>query len=401
MLTATKDLVLPTTVTGSWPRPSWYTGNLLERPFSTGMGDVAYREQFVDAVSSVLADQELAGLDILTNGDYHLDADLAGRSWFSYPSERFEGISVYDTETTFGWSYPIGSWLNEIVGGWKYHAVVDKIGPRVPLEFAKIWRIAQARTEKPVKLGTVAADLAATVLTVKTDAYAQDKQDLMWDIATILNAELHELQAAGAKIIQIEEPAIHSAAAYGAAPEYLDFLVDLFNHTVEGLDDVELWIHTCWGNPGAQHCFDPQISYEPSVDIYLNRLKGDVWTIESKENGHSLLPAFKPYKGNLPKKVAVGMISHRRLQVETPEDVAADVRTALEYIDEDKLVLSSDCGFGRQGVPRPIALYKAAALAQGANIVRGELGAPQTQVRAAEPGLQVDVPALQPEAVGA
>ena len=104
MLTATKDLVLPTTVTGSWPRPSWFTGNLLERPFSTGMGDVAYREQFVDAVSSVLADQELAGLDILTNGDYHLDADLAGRSWFSYPSERFEGISEYDTETTFGWA---------------------------------------------------------------------------------------------------------------------------------------------------------------------------------------------------------------------------------------------------------------------------------------------------------
>ena len=100
-----------------------------------------------------------------------------------------------------------------------------------------------------------------------------------------------------------------------------------------------------------------------------------MWTIESKENGHSLLPAFEPYKGNLPKKVAVGMISHRRLQVETPEDVAADIRTALEFIDADKLVLSSDCGFGRQGVPRPIAMYKAAALAQGANIVRGELGA--------------------------
>ena len=55
-------------------------------------------------------------------------------------------MSRYDSETTFGWSYPVGSWLNEIVGGWKYHAVVDKVTPRVPLEFAKIWRIAQART---------------------------------------------------------------------------------------------------------------------------------------------------------------------------------------------------------------------------------------------------------------
>ena len=236
---------------------------------------------------------------------------------------------------------------------------------------------------------------------MKTDAYAEDKQDLMWDIATVLNEELRELAAAGCKVIQIEEPAIHSSAAYGAPAEVLDFLVELFNHTVEGLDDVELWIHTCWGNPGAQHCFDPAISYEPSVDIYLNRLKGDVWTIESKENGHSLLPAFAPYKGNLPKKVAVGMISHRRLQVETPEEVAADIRTALEYVDADKLVLSSDCGFGRQGVSRPIAMWKAAALVQGANTVRAELGAETTEARAADPGNQVDVPARQPEAVEA
>lgn len=400
MLTATRDLLLPTTVTGSWPRPSWYDANLFGRPFSTGMADVRYRERYVDAISCVIGDQELAGLDIVTNGDYHLDADLAGRSWFSYPSERVWGVSEYDTETTAEWTYPIGSWLNEIVGGWKYHAVIDKIGPRVPLEFAKIWRVAQARSRRPVKFGTVSADLASSVLTLKTSAYS-DKQGLMWDMATILNRELRELAAAGCRVIQIEEPAIHSQAAYGAPPAVLDFLVDLFNHTVEGLDGVEVWIHTCWGNPGAQHCFDPSISYEPSMDIYLNRLKGDVWTIESKESGHSLLPSFAPYRGNLSKKVAVGFISHRQLQVETPDEVAADVRKALQYIDADKLVLSSDCGFGRQGVPRPIALYKAAALVQGANIVRRELGGTASEVRAADPTLQVDVPAATPAAAPA
>lgn len=393
MLTATKDLLLPTTVTGSWPRPTWYTGNLHGRPYSTALGDVAFREQHVDAVSTVIGDQELAGLDILTNGDYHLDNDLAGRSWFAYPSDRLSGVTEFDTETTAGWTYPVGTWLNEIVGGWKYHGVVDKIGPRVPLEFAKVWRVAQARTEKPVKFGTISADLASTVLTLKTDAYDDDKRQLMWDLAAILNAELRQLVAAGCKVVQIEEPAIHSAAAWGADAETLDFFVDLFNFTVEGLDEAEVWVHTCWGNPGAQHCFDPDISYEPSLEIYLERLKADVWTIESKDNGHRLLASLAPYKGKLEKKIAVGFISHRALQVETAEEVAADVRTALQYIDADKLVLSSDCGFGRQGVPRPIALYKAAALAQGANIVRGELGAPTTKVRAADPGLQVDVAA--------
>jgi 5-methyltetrahydropteroyltriglutamate--homocysteine methyltransferase len=399
VLTATRDLLLPTTVTGSWPRPSWYDGNLLGRPFSSGMADVAYRERFTDAVTCVIGDQELAGLDIVTNGDYHLDNDLAGRSWFSYPTERLSGVSEYDTETTAEWSYPVGTWLNEIVGGWKYHAVVDRVAARVPLEFAKIWRVAQARANRPVKFGTVSADLASSVLTLRTGAYA-DKQGLMWDLAGILNQELRRLAAAGCRVIQIEEPAIHSQATYGAPKEVLDFLVDLFNRTVEGLEDVEVWIHTCWGNPGAQNCFDPSVSYEASMDIYLNRLKGDVWTIESKENDHRLLPAFAPYKGRLPKKVAVGFVSHRQLQVETAEEVASDVRRALEHIDADRLVLSSDCGFGRQGVPRPIAFYKAAALAQGANIVRRELGVPETAVRAADPALQVDVPEAAPQPVG-
>jgi 5-methyltetrahydropteroyltriglutamate--homocysteine methyltransferase len=370
------------------------------RAFSDAMTDVTYREQFVDAVTAVLADQERAGLDILTNGDYHLDADHAGRSWFSYPTERLSGMSQPALETTNPmWSYPVGTWLNEIVGGWKFPLVVGKVEPRLPLEFAKIWRVAQGRTELPVKYGTISADLAAAVLNLGTDVYDEDKRDLMWDIAGIINAELHELAAAGCQVIQIEEPAIHSTAAYTQDPDTLNFLVDLFNRQVDGLDDVEIWIHTCWGNPGAQHCFDPEISYENSIDIYLNRLKGDVWTIESKDSGHRPLALFEPYKGQLSKKVAIGFISHRTLQVEPAESIADDVRRALEYIDPEHLVLSSDCGFGRQGVPRPIAYYKAAALAQAANIVRRELGFPETPTRAADPALQIDVPEPAPTLV--
>jgi len=396
MLTATKDRILPTTVTGSWPRPAWYTKSLHGRPFSEAMTDIAFREQFQDAVGAVLGDQERAGLDILTNGDYHLDADHAGRSWFLYPTERLTGMSEHALETTNPmWSYPVGTWLNEIVGGWKFPLVVEKVAPRIPLEFAKIWRIAQARTDRPVKYGTISADLAAAVLNLGTDVYDDDKRDLMWDIAGVINAELRQLAAAGCKVIQIEEPAIHSQAAYGADADTLNFLVELFNRHIEGLDDVEIWIHTCWGNPGAQHCFDPEISYANSIDIYLNQLKGDVWTIESKDSGHRPLELFEPFKGNLSKKVAVGFISHRTLQVESPETIASDVRRALEYIDPEHLILSSDCGFGRQGVPRPIAYFKAAALAQGANIVRGELGTPETETRGADPMLQVDVPEQQ------
>jgi 5-methyltetrahydropteroyltriglutamate--homocysteine methyltransferase len=167
-------------------------------------------------------------------------------------------------------------------------------------------------------------------------------------------------------------------------------MVDVFNHQVEGLDDVEIWIHTCWGNAGAQRSMDA--GYESAVDVMLNRIKGDVWTIESKDAGHAPLPLFAPYKGRLTKKIAAGFVNHRTVNVESAEEVADDVRGALEYIDPEHLILSSDCGFGREGIPRSAALYKAAALSQGANIVRRELGLPETPVPAANPDLQIDIP---------
>jgi 5-methyltetrahydropteroyltriglutamate--homocysteine methyltransferase len=269
--------------------------------------------------------------------------------------------------------------------------VIGKVGPGIPLEYGKIWRIARARAQRPVKFGVITADAPASVLVLDTDLYSEDKRALMWDMAGVVNAELRELAAAGCKVIQIEEPIIHNATALGADESEIDFLVDLFNYEVDGLDDVEIWIHTCWGNPGAQRGVERSISYESSIDIYLNRLKGDVWTIESRDSGHAPLPLFKPYKGKLAKKIAVGFVSHRTVQAETPEEVAADVRYALEFIDPEQLVLTSDCGFGRQGVPRLVALYKAAALAQGANIVRRELGLPVTEVAAADPMRQIDV----------
>ena len=79
------------------------------------------------------------------------------------------------------------------------------------------------------------------------------------------------------------------------------------------------------------------------------------------------------------------------MQADRPEDVAQEIRSALKYIPADRLIVSSDCGFGRQGANREIAFYKASSIAQGTNIVRRELGLPETYVPAADPALQIDV----------
>src|ERR1700736_5338366 len=91
-LTVTKDLMLPGTVTGSWPRPRWFDTSLWGKPLDACMMDVRVREKFQDALAVVISDEERAGLDILTHGDFHVDEDLAGRAWHHYPLQRWAGF---------------------------------------------------------------------------------------------------------------------------------------------------------------------------------------------------------------------------------------------------------------------------------------------------------------------
>jgi len=393
MFTATKNLMLPATVTGSWPRPRWFDVSMWGKSIDTCMMDVRFREKFQDALAVVVSEQERAGLDLITHGDYHCDEDMAGRAWHHYPLQRwagFEGDYLQPEETRAPWlHYPPGTLLNEIYTGWRWPHVVDKIEHR-PLGYPKIWRIAQGKTQKPVRFGTCCSQVMALFLDIHTKKY-KDKRQIIWDMAEAMNAELLALRDAGCRLIQIEEPTFHFMAnTFGKNHEEVLFLIDAFNREVQGLDDVELWIHTCWGNPNMQRVME-DTSYKASFDLYLNEMKGDVWTIETKDRNFKDLELFGQYKGKLPKKICIGAVSHRTLQADRPGEVADSIRTALQHIAPEQLIVSSDCGFGRQGANREIAFYKASAIAQGCNIVRKELGLDTTYIPAADPALQIDI----------
>jgi 5-methyltetrahydropteroyltriglutamate--homocysteine methyltransferase len=210
-------------------------------------------------------------------------------------------------------------------------------------------------------------------------------------MAVAMNKELLALRDAGCRCIQIEEPTLHFMAnTCGAKHENVKFMVECYNREVQGLDDVEIWIHTCWGNPNMQRVME-DTSYRASFELYLNELRGDVWTIETKDRQFKDIELFASQKGKLPKKICIGAVSHRSLQADRVEDVADSIRTALKYIAPEQLIVSSDCGFGRQGCNREIAFYKASAIAQGCNLVRRELGLESSYVPAADPMLQVDI----------
>ena len=201
MFTATANLILPSTVTGSFPRPRWFDVSMWGRPLDTCMLDIRFREKFQDALAVVISDQERAGLDILTHGDFHLDEDMAGRAWHHYPLQRwagFEGDYLQPEQTTAPWlHYPCGTLLNEIYTGWRWPHVVDKIEHR-PLDYPKLWRMAQGKTRKPVKFGTCCSQVMALFLDIHTPKY-KDKRQVIWDMAEAMNKELLALRVSRSK----------------------------------------------------------------------------------------------------------------------------------------------------------------------------------------------------------
>jgi 5-methyltetrahydropteroyltriglutamate--homocysteine methyltransferase len=203
-------------------------------------------------------------------------------------------------------------------------------------------------------------------------------------VSDALNEELRELVDAGCQVVQMEEPQIHMLAAKGmtGGPLDNDFLVEVFNNTVRGLrGKAEVWCHTCWGNPGAQRIFDPQPSYAPAIAA-LNRIDADVVTFECCSMDGADLEAIG--KGMKEKKIAIGVVDHHTLQVETPGEVAALIRRALAHIPKERLVLSSDCGMGREGMSRRHAFHKMVSIVLGTNMVRRELGLPEAACLAAD-----------------
>src|SRR5215210_4783182 len=110
MLTTTSDMILPTAITGSYPRPLWYDSSLSGRSFKTMMGDSLFREQYLAAVAAIINAQEAAGLDILTDGDSRFDLAVGDKSWFFYPIERLGGVHGH-RDTSRGWMQRQGSGL--------------------------------------------------------------------------------------------------------------------------------------------------------------------------------------------------------------------------------------------------------------------------------------------------
>lgn len=366
------ETLIPTTMVGSYPRPRWYQRRAWGHDLQEVLMEQNWREEYEDAVKAVINDQETAGLDIVSDGEMFED-DLCGAAgWPEYVFQRLGGTRGRTVSPSSGVvdSSPIMQYL--FTEAWPIPVVTDRL-TRGPLRFAYLYQLASRFAQRPVKMSWPDAQFTAIIL--KDEHYGsqpgQPSPDMIMDLAQIYNAELRELAAAGCPIYQSDLPPFAMLGMMGAPAPAWDLALQAWNTMVEGTDGLQIWQHYCWGRPYGQWAYGHAGDFRP---MFANKRLWDArFHVLNIECGDCLGPEMELLE-QVPadRAVAIGVLNHRVLQVETAEEVAAKIRRALKHISPERLYLTSFCGLGTT-LPRTIAFYKLKALADGARIVRAEL----------------------------
>ncbi|WP_274872751.1 methionine synthase, partial [Serratia marcescens] len=205
-----------------------------------------------------------------------------------------------------------------------------------------------------------------TMIDTLYDNHYKSREKLAWEFAKILNQEAKELEAAGVDIIQFDEPAFNVFF-----DEVNDWGIAALERAVEGLK-CETAVHICYGygikaNTDWKKTLGSEWRQYEEAFPKLQTSTIDIISLEC-HNSHVPMDLLELIRG---KKVMVGAIDVANHAVETPEEVAATLRKALQFVDADKLYPSTNCGMAP--LPRQVARGKLNALSAGAEIVRREL----------------------------
>jgi 5-methyltetrahydropteroyltriglutamate--homocysteine methyltransferase len=342
-----KSPLFPTSLVGSYPQPDWLidraqlSHRLPPRVRATDLWRVApesLEQAQDDATILAIRAQERAGLDIITDGE------IRRESYSNRFATALEGIDLDNPAQVVARSGK----LNYVP------RVVSKIRRKHAVEVRDI-QFLRANTDRRVKV-TVPGPY--TMSQQAHNDFYKSEEEMALDYAAAVNEEIKDLFAAGADVIQIDEPYMQ------AVPDKArQFGLKALNRALEGVQG-ETAVHLCFG-------YAAMVANRPSEYQFLTELADGRMNAISIETAQSSLDCSVLAK--LPgKKIILGVLNLGTNDVETPEIVAERIRRALPYIDAERLVIAPDCGM--KYLPQDVAFGKLKAMAAGAGIVREELG---------------------------
>ena len=339
------DKLLPTSTAGSLPKPAWLAPpEKLWSPWKLEGEELNEGKQ--DALRVSLAEQEQAGIDIVSDGEQ------PRQHFVTTFIEHLTGVDFEKRETVrirdrYDASVP---------------TVVGAVSREKPV-FVEDARFLRQQTTGPIKW---ALPGPMTMIDTLYDAHYKSREKLAWEFATILNHEARELEAAGVDIIQFDEPAFNVFF-----DEVNDWGIATLEKAIEGLN-CETAVHICYGygikaNTDWKKTLGAEWRQYESIFPKLQKSAIDLVSLEC-HNSHVPMELIELIRG---KKVMVGAIDVASDIIETPEEVAATLRKALQFVDPDKLYPCTNCGMAP--LSRRVARGKLNALGAGAEIVRQEL----------------------------
>jgi 5-methyltetrahydropteroyltriglutamate--homocysteine methyltransferase len=339
--------LLPTTVVGSYPQPEWLVdfgvlkSQTVPRVRVKEMWRVAepWLEQAQDDATLIaIREMERAGIDIITDGE------MRRESYSNRFATALDGIDI-DTPAVVKNRAGVDTVMPRVVG---------KVRRRAAVELRDM-QFLRRNTERKAKI-TLPGPFTMTQQ-AKNEFY-KDNDELAMDFAVAVNEEARELQAAGADVIQLDEPWLRNDPE-GARR----YALPAINRALEGIT-VPTVIHLCFG-----YAF--LVSNKPTSYFFLAELADSTAQQISIEAAQPKID-LGVLKDLSSKTIMLGVINLGDQIVERPEQVAERIRTGLKFVSPDRLVPAPDCGM--KYLSREVAFGKLKALADGAAIVRKELG---------------------------
>jgi 5-methyltetrahydropteroyltriglutamate--homocysteine methyltransferase len=338
-------LLLPTTLVGSYPQPEWLIDRTqlakqVPRVRAQGLWlvDASKLEAAQDdATLLAIRDQERAGLDIITDGEQRRE------SYSNRFATALEGIDLDQP----------GKTPNRTGGFSTVPRVVGPIRRRAPVEVRDI-EFLRANTDRKIKM-TVPGPF--TMAAQCQDDFYHDEAKLALDYARAVNAEIKDLFAAGADIVQIDEPWMQSRAQRARR-----FGIEALDAALDGVTGATA-VHICFGYAAV-------VKDKPSGYSFLPEFERSAVRQVSIEAAQPKLDLS--ILRQLPSKtIILGVIDLSDPAIETPETVADRIRKALPFVPAERIVVAPDCGL--KYLPRQVAYEKMRAMVEGAAIVRKQV----------------------------
>jgi 5-methyltetrahydropteroyltriglutamate--homocysteine methyltransferase len=332
------DHFLLTTVVGSYPKPKWLNRARELHEDGEEVDDEDWQEATDDASRLITHEHERAGLDVVCDGE------MRRNEMVEYFAHRIDGYEFHGRVKVWGHNY------------------FDKPSVSGEVEYDEPWLVDEFEftdevAERPVKVPITGP---YTLANWSFNEHYEDEEELAYELADLVNEEIEKLVEAGARYIQIDEPALATTPDdHAIVGECLERIVD------DVPDDVRLGLHVCYGDYSRIY---PEILDFPVEEFDLELANGD----------YEQLDVFTAEE--FTKDLALGVVDAHVAEVESVETIKENIKKGLEVVPPERLTISPDCGV--KLLPRDVAYGKMENMVEAARQVESELDAGELDVGA-------------------